>query len=140
MRYLRTRIAALVLAAAAGTAGYAALAPVALAAQAAPAVVADGVVVNYQETGNWCAPGGGGPCTTHVTIVANPQNRTVRAFQQCSGGGYYTGGAKTSVGAESVTGSCAQGFYTGLAGFLYEQAQYQYNCYAHGDAWTGRCP
>jgi hypothetical protein len=103
-------------------------------------VVADGVVVDYQETGNWCGNGPNGPCTTHVTIVANPQDRAVRAWQQCSGGGVYTGGTYYNVGQESTTGSCAQGFYVSIAGFQYELARFQWNCYAHPQSWTGRCP
>jgi hypothetical protein len=113
-----------------------------MAASPASATVA---FVTYSVTGDCIGSGG---CTTHITIVSNPSNGGVRAWERCDGSGtdfYLYGSWHFSAGETSNTASCGAvrpGTYTGLAGFDYPKSPtVQYQCYNFfaGDGKSGSC-
>lgn len=114
----------------------------AVPADAAPATVA---FVNYSVTGNCVGSGG---CTAHITIVSNPSNGGVRAWEQCQGNGspfFLYGSFHFNAGETSNTASCSavrSGTFTAYAGFDYPKSPtVQYQCYSFfaGDPKSGSC-
>ena len=119
-----------------------AIAPAALVAMPAQATVA---LVTYSVTGNCIGSGG---CTTHITIVSNPSNGGVRAWESCGGDGpnfYLYGGWHFNAGETSNTASCSSvdpQTFTEYAGFDYPKSPTtQYQCYNffNGDSKSGQC-
>jgi hypothetical protein len=102
-------------------------------------------LVTYSVTGNCVGSGG---CTTHITIVSNPSNGGVRAWESCGGNGsnfILTGSWHFSVGQTSNTASCSavrSGTFTEYAGFDYPKSPtVQYQCYNffNGNGKSGEC-
>jgi hypothetical protein len=113
-----------------------------IAATPASASVA---LVSYSVTGNCVGSGG---CTTHITILSNPSNGGVRAWESCGGNGsnfLLFGSWHFSAGQTSNTASCSAvqaGSFTEYAGFDYPKSPFvQYQCYNffNGDGKSGEC-
>jgi len=102
-------------------------------------------LVTYSITGDCIGTAG---CTTHITIISNPSNGGVRAWEECGGNGnnfFLYGSWHFSAGQVSNTASCSAtraSTFVQYAGFDYPKSPtVQYQCYNffNGDGKSGQC-